>query len=144
WAVFEGTRFRPGNSGSSHFAMSVLMEEAVEAVKTETQLVVPPERFEIALRLGRQQVLAEGQRLDAQPYLERAAAKVSVQVMTHLERSLRGEDTRPDVILLAGGGAELYRPSIDALFPRSVVAVAPEPALANVRGFALVAARAGT
>ncbi|TVQ29980.1 MAG: ParM/StbA family protein [Geminicoccaceae bacterium] len=144
WAVFEATRFRPGSSATSHFAMSVLLEHAVALVKEETGLVVPPERFEIALREGRHQVLGEGRRFEAQPYLERAATKVSAQVMTHLERSLRGEETRPDVIVLAGGGAALYRPAVEALFPRSVVAVAAAPALANVRGFALIAAKAGS
>ena len=143
WAVFEQTRFRASSSGTSHFAMSVLLEQAAELVKAEAGIVVPPERFETALRNGTASVLGEGQRLDAKPWLERAAAAVSQQVMTHLQRSFRGEDTRPDVILLAGGGAEFYRPAVEALFPRAVVAIGAEPALANVRGFAMIAARAG-
>ena len=50
----------------------------------------------------------------------------------------RTEDIR--AIILTGGGASLYAPTIRAAFPRNIIHVMDAPCFANVRGFYTIGA----
>ena len=55
-----------------------------------------------------------------------------------LTNSRRNLDQNPDVIVLAGGGAEVFRESVEAAFGGVELFSAPQPVLANAKGFWLL------
>jgi plasmid segregation protein ParM len=48
---------------------------------------------------------------------------------------MRDDSRNPDIVLLAGGGGEVYAEAAREIFPRSRVEVPRDPTLANARGY---------
>jgi plasmid segregation protein ParM len=69
------------------------------------------------------------------PVLTLVARDVAAVALEALRQSLRREATNIDLVLLAGGGGELYGTSAGTLFPGASVVVSVNPVAANVRGF---------
>lgn len=135
WAVIVAGELRRGASGTSLEAMSVLLDKAAEQIAQEYGGRSQPLALEAALRQGRSHVLVPGRRVRLGRAVERAARGVSSMALEALRQSLRREMTNVDLVLLTGGGGKLFGRTAADLFPGADVRLAPEPVIANARGF---------
>lgn len=135
WVLVEEGDIRKSSSGTSLEAMSVLLDHASRLMADEHGGTAPVERLEEALRARRDRVLLFGRPVDVQPYLEKAAERVAPVALEALRQSLRKESGSVDAVLLTGGGAALYEPVAQSLFPSNPIFVPDQPELANARGF---------
>ena len=74
-----------------------------------------------------------GNDIDLEPHM-----KAGFQVLeeaAHAVKNNIGSGQEIDLIILSGGGAQLYGPWIQKEFPHHEMVTLPDPALANVRGF---------
>ncbi len=136
WAVFSGGVYRNEVSGTGHEAMSRIVEGvAKELGRLRGVAQVSPERVEQALRAGRGRVLVAGEWVNLELPLGEVSARVVGGALSRMRSVLRDEDEQPDLVLVVGGGARCYEGALRAAYPASHVEVAPEPVLANVRGY---------
>lgn len=78
-----------------------------------------------------------GKPLEISEYLQ-AGIPIMDEAAQAVKNSI-GSGSDIDVILLAGGGASLYKDSISRKFPHHQVVVLKDPAVANVKGFQILA-----
>ncbi len=136
WAVFSGGAYRNEVSGTGHEAMSRVVEELAQALgRLRGVTQVSAERVEHALRTGHGRVLVAGEWMNLDVPLREVLARVADEAVSRMRSVMRGEDEQPDLVLVVGGGARCYEGSLRAAYPNSHVEVAPEPVLANVRGY---------
>jgi plasmid segregation protein ParM len=135
WAVIVAGELRRGASGTSLEAMSVLLERAAARIAEQHGGRPQPLALEAALRQGREHVLVLGQRVPLKPSLERAAREVGGVALEALRQALRREATNVDLVVVTGGGGDLYGRQAAALFPGAEVRLARDPVGANARGF---------
>ncbi len=135
WAVVVAGELRRGASGTSLEAMSVLLERSARMIAEAHRGRPQPLALEAALRANRDYLLVSGKRVALRPVLEQVGREVSAVALDALRASLRRETTNVDLVLLAGGGGELYGRAARDLFPGAEVRLAAEPVTANVRGF---------
>ena len=134
WALIEDVALISQVSGTSLEAVSRLLDNADEIIRADYGERVGTARIEAALRQRSGRVLLHGERIQLRPVLNKAAAKTAQQAIGALRQTQRGQ--RPvDLVVLAGGGAELYSDAVRALFPKTRVFTPPDPWLANARGF---------
>lgn len=130
----------PDAVATSTAAMSRVLELADEAITREfMEATAMPGKFkatlEERLREGRTDIYCHGRKLDAGPYLERAAAQACERALGEVTASLRDVSFEIDVVLLAGGGAHLYAPTIRQTFRQQRVMVMRDAPTANAHGF---------
>jgi plasmid segregation protein ParM len=142
WALFDEGDLRVANSGTSKAAMSEVLAAAGDLIRRDHGSRIERDLLERAVRNGRDSVPLFGRPVKLAPYLDEAAKQTAPMALTAVRQSLREEQREVDLVLLAGGGATTYDEAARAAFPRALVAVPPEPVLANVRGFWLQANRA--
>jgi plasmid segregation protein ParM len=136
WAVFGEGVYRNEVSGTGHEAMSKIVEGVAKEIGRIRGVVqVSAERVEHALRTGSGQVLVSGEWVNLKVPLCDISARVVGRSLSRMRSVMRGEDEQPDLVLVVGGGARCYEGSLRAAYPNSHVEVAPEPVLANVRGY---------
>ena len=135
WAVIVAGELRRGASGTSLEAMSVLLERAAVRIAEQHGGRPQPLALEAALRQGREHVRVLGQRVPLKPSLERAAREVGGVALEALRQALRREATNVDLVVVTGGGGDLYGRQAAALFPGAEVRLARDPVGANARGF---------
>lgn len=136
WAVFGEGAYRNEASGTGHEAMSQIMEGVAKEVgRLRGVAQVSPERVERAIREGRGRVLVAGEWVNLELPLREVSARVVGRSLSRMRSVLRDEDEQPDLVLVVGGGARCYENALRVAYPASHVEVAPEPVLANVRGY---------
>lgn len=135
WALVVRGELRRSASGTSLEAMSVLLERAARHLAAVHGGKHAPLALEAAVRAGRTLFFQAGRAVDLAPVLTLIARDVAGVALEALRQSLRREEASVDLVLLAGGGGELYGASVGSLFPGAAVVVAADPVAANVRGF---------
>ncbi|WP_020503515.1 ParM/StbA family protein [Lamprocystis purpurea] len=135
WALIVGGELRRAASGTSLEAMSVLLDRAARRLADEYGGKPVPLGLEAAVRAGQPTFRQAGHLVHLAPVLTLVARDVASVALEALRQSLRREATNIDLVLLAGGGGELYGASVGALFPGASVVVSRTPVAANVRGF---------
>lgn len=135
WVALEQGEVRSHSSGTSLKAMSMLLEEANDAIHADHGAAPGVDKIERAVRAGRNEVLLLGKKVPIQEYLDTAAKRVAENALVPLRRSMREDGMAVDVVILAGGGAAHYKEAAAKVFPDSIVAVSSDPVLANARGF---------
>lgn len=135
WALVARGALRREASGTSHEAVSVLLERTARRLARETGGQPCAFGLERALRRGERHVLVRGERVEFAPYLEEAARAVSPVALEALLGALRRERVGVDLVLLAGGGAGLYANAVRDRFPGVPVTTPADPVGANARGF---------
>lgn len=137
WAVFERGHYLNQLSGSGPEAVSRIAEGVAASIaQTHKSAVVAADRVEESLYSGREYVFVGAAKESLGPHLKLVADEVVGAAMNRLLSAIRGEATSPNVVLVVGGGARFYQSAIESEFgARARVDVAPEPILANVRGF---------
>ena len=140
WVVVAHRDLHRQSSGTSLNASSVILEEASLLIAKDHGAVVTIEVLEKAIRAARTHILVLGQPVEVAPYLQQAASKVGPIVAESIQKSLRTENAQPDVIVLVGGGADMFREAIQESFPRLSVQTPRDPVYSNARGFWLMGA----
>ncbi|NLC21100.1 MAG: ParM/StbA family protein [Halomonadaceae bacterium] len=137
WVAMQGRSLRKGSSGTSHKAMSRVLEEASRliCVDVDSDNASSKEALENAVRNGKETVLVFGERIEIKPFLEKAIKAVAPQAMSSLRQAVREEERGADIVLLAGGGGEVFSEVAREAFPRSRIVVPESPVMANARGF---------
>lgn len=135
WVVVAHKDLHRQSSGTSLNASSVILEEASRRIAKDHGATVNTETLENAVRAGKSAVLVLGQRVEIAPYIEQATKAVGPVVVEAIQKSLRTETRSPDLIVLVGGGADFFRESLKAAFPRLEVAIPKESVFSNARGF---------
>lgn len=135
WVVMQEGMIRPRSSGTSLKAMSAVQDLAVDLLCQQYGKGISRSKVESALRAGNTSILYRGARVSISDALDKAATEIAHIALTELRSSLRDSDEVPDVVLLAGGGANLYEKAAQEAFPGSNIFVPPEPVTANSRGF---------
>lgn len=136
WVTIDQGDVRAESSDTNHLASSKVLEKAVELMRENYgRRAVTAEQLEVAIRHGRDEVLAKGTRVEFRPYLEKASKEIGPVVLNDVKNSMRAADRDVDFIFLAGGGAVFYRDATAAAFPDTRIIVPKEPVFANVRGY---------
>lgn len=136
WVAMQGGALRKDSSGTSHKAMSRVLEEACKYFIDEFGAgACTKEKLENAIRGEKSRILVFGERVEIAPFLDRAIKTVAPQAMASMRQAMRDEDQGADIVLLAGGGAQAYAEATREVFPRSKVIVPKDPVLANAQGF---------
>ena len=120
---------------SSKQAVSVVLEEACDLIKHDYDIAPSLVDLEAAIRAQSKFVLAGGSKVTLAKYLDQASKLAASIVTRQLQSDLRQLDYSPNIVLIAGGGADIYRKAVATLFPKADVRLAASPVLANVRGF---------
>lgn len=135
WVLISNGELRRQSCGTSLEASSVVLDEAVRMIAEDFGGNVGRERLEHAIRNGHEHVRLFGEKVEIEPYLRKAAAKVGPIVTTRLRESLRKENASADMVLLVGGGAGFFETAVKEAFPQLKVTTPDTPVFANARGF---------
>lgn len=137
WVMFRRGDIQRDSSNTSLDAMSVLLDTINEEVAMEHGGEGPGrDKVEIALQNNRNTVLMFGERIDLNPYVDRAMSKVAPRALANLKEQMRFmEGEALDFILLGGGGARFYKDAAQYLFPKAKVIVADNNVTSNASGF---------
>ncbi|UIF89192.1 PRTRC system protein D [Cupriavidus sp. UYPR2.512] len=133
WVVARGYTMDDTRSGGAPGGAARIYQQVASLISADRgQPTDSIERIDKAIRDAKPMVFY-GQDLDVSPYLAEAMAVTNQPVKEIQARVGRPEDIR--AIILTGGGAQLYAPTIRAAFPLNVIHIMDAPCFANVRGF---------
>jgi plasmid segregation protein ParM len=135
WVWMDGASARMRSSGTSLEAMSKTLDAAAEIMSETLGGPVVATDIERALRDGRETIFFGGERVRIKESVEKAAEQTAHIALSSLRASVRSAEGMPDILLLTGGGAHLYRSSAEEIFDKSRIILPAEPVLANARGF---------
>lgn len=138
WTAARGLKYLPGMTGSFSAGVSQALQ-AVAKRLSETLGI----RYDNLAAIDRALVSGEGvlrvrgESVDLGGFMECARERLAPAVHTLCNQVGAGLDI--DHIVVCGGGADLLMPLITQAFPKHTVEKMPSPAMANVRGFFLMA-----
>ena len=139
WFVCQGMSANDVRSGAVQRGMgAVLRAIAEDMIKTHSFDATPVElvrAIDRAMSTG-SKLEIYGREFDLSDHM--AAGNEVIQEAAQAVKNSVGSGSDIDVIIMTGGGAELYRDVIQDKFPRHKVITLSSPALANVRGFHLL------
>lgn len=136
WLIFENGSMRGRSSSSSLKAGRQILFEACRELEATQQRRVDPERLESAVRREMPSLRVPGAgEIDYRATLERAGTTVIEQVLKEVQASIGAQRDNIHEVLLAGGGALLFRPHVTRSLPHAEVIMSASPVLANARGF---------
>lgn len=123
------------HSDSSPLATSHVLELAAAQIARTLGVPITSDRLDMALRSGRSRLLVGREEVDLAPILAPISQEVGRDVAALIQRKLRKIERAVDYIILTGGGASLYAPSLVDAFPASRILTPDDPVLANARGY---------
>jgi len=133
WVVARGYTMDDTRSGGAPGGAARIYQQVASLIAADRgQPTDSIERIDKAIRDAKPMVFY-GHDLDLSPFLAEAMAVTHQPVKEIQARVGRTEDIR--AIILTGGGAQLYAPTIRAAFPLNVIHIMDSPCFANVRGF---------
>lgn len=135
WVTLVRGEIRYQSSGTSLKAMSMLLQDVDAQLKVDHGGSPGIETIEWAVRSNDASVLLFGEKVQLSSYVSKAAEKVAANALVPMKKSMREEGMHADIVLLAGGGAEIYSTAAKDLFPKSRIIKSKEPVMANARGF---------
>lgn len=134
WAMVRNGDVVRGALGTSVQAVSVLFEKVSSILFKEHGGRIPVEEIEQSVRTG-EPIFLFGDEIDIREALKEASTFVGHQVVDAVKASLRAVRTEVDVVLMVGGGANLYAESFANAFPRSKHLTLEDTVGANAGGF---------
>lgn len=136
WTLIRaGGMYSAMSSGSSLFAVSLVLTEARKIIADRYGKAPTVTQLESCLQNGREHIYVFNQDVQLPPILEQAAQMVGRKAFSEMRETLRQVEDPMNFILLAGGGARLYAPMAQEVYPDSQILMAEQPELANARGF---------
>lgn len=136
WVIFLES-FQLPSSGSNAKSGEVVVREAATALTAAHGIRVRPARLQEAVLSGAPRLEIGRHSIEFWPALKSAAADVVHSSLREIRGSVRAvmDQRGIDLILVAGGGAELFTDALADAFPESVVTRVANPLMANARGF---------
>ncbi len=135
WVVVNNNVIRDHSSGTSLNACSVMLEEVSRQISQKFETKINVESIENAIRKNKSTVMVMGQRTELAPFLKSAREKIGPAVSEMVQQAVRNEAKDVDLVVLVGGGANLYFDVIRQAFPRQKVLVSRDSVFSNCRGF---------
>ncbi|AEK58665.1 ParM/StbA family protein [Acidithiobacillus caldus] len=136
WTLIRaGGRYAPLASGSSLFAVSKVIEEARRRIQHDHGAAPTVAQLEQCLQEHRPAVRVYRQDVPLADYYAKSATNVAKEAFSEMRAMLRQVDEPINYLILAGGGALLYRDSVAELYPNSTLLCGPNPEICNVLGF---------
>lgn len=138
WFLALGVRPQHQRCGAYTGGVSVVLNAVADAISADLRNVPTfMNQLDTALRRNKSTVMVDGKDVDLAPYRPRADSKIREQ----LEVMWAKVHTLKDVnnIILTGGGATLFRPHLEAMFPGRIIHCTDNPSFANVLGFQVMA-----
>lgn len=135
WALIVEGELRRSASGTSLEAMSVLLEDAAQRIAEEAGGKPNPAALEAAVRAGKSTFVQTGRRYAVADLLARSAREVAPVAQEAMRKALRREVSNIDVVLLAGGGGDLYGMGMQDLYPGAQICRPESPVAANALGY---------
>lgn len=144
WIIFLDS-FQLGSSGSNARAGEAVIREAAKALSQQHGIRVRPARLQEAVLEGAARLEIGSSSLDFWPALKSAASGIVENSLREIRGSIRSVNDQHgvDLVLVAGGGADLFTAPLSEAFPESVVARVANPQMANARGFYIYGMQAG-
>ena len=135
WVVMSGQSVMHQWSGTSKLATSVILENAAADMTKDLRRQITRDQLDAALRRGSPtlKVGLDGE-ADFRASLATAAVEVGSTVADEVMTSLRNA-RQIDLIIVTGGGAELYEPALRAAFPQAELVTPADLVLGNARGY---------
>lgn len=133
--VRAGGRYAALASGSSLLAVSQLLEATKKLIGKDYGKMPTITQLESCLQNGRKTLFVFHQEIILKPYYEQAAQLIAREAFSDMRGMLRQVDESINFIVLAGGGATLYAPLAQEVYPDSQILVSETPELANAQGF---------
>lgn len=134
-ALFSGGEFFNKSSTSSLWAVSRILEEVDEKIAVNHGGNAGVEKLEIAIKNKDKTVMVHGTEVEIDSLVNDASKHISELALSEILKSLRSEARNIDIILLAGGGANFYKETVDKFFPNSQVVVAEDHVNSIAKGF---------
>jgi plasmid segregation protein ParM len=135
WALIVAGELRRSASGTSLEGMGVLLDDAAKRIAEEAGGKPNPAALEAAVRAGKSSIVHAGQRYCVPDLLARSARQVTASALEAMRMALRREVASIDVVLLAGGGGDLYGVDIQDLYPGARICRPESPVAANAMGY---------
>lgn len=136
YVVLDNGKLRNVSSGSSLLATSKILEKASDLIHEHHGQRVSVARIESAVRAQQNHIHVGTREVPLGPILKDAAKVYAPSVVDKVKQSLRADAEGIGLILLAGGGAPLYRDALRTAMPATTEIVSVEnPVTANATGF---------
>jgi plasmid segregation protein ParM len=135
WVVTNGPQILDDRSGHNNGGVFALIREIEQQI--QIRLGRPyADHLLVERALNGYPFYIDGKEHDIRPYVDVALHVVDKAVIDM--KNVIGTTTDIQNIVLVGGGAMHYREAVQKAFPNYDVAVAKDPAFANVRGFHII------
>lgn len=135
WCALSEGEIRYHSSGTSLEAMSALLEATSDLIGKDYGSAPDIEEIEKAIRKGKATIVHSANIVEFQPYLMKAAKLVAPIALTSMRKSLRKEGMNYDVVILSGGGADLYKEEAKKAFPKAKIILPKNPVMAIADGY---------
>jgi len=115
WFVMKEGSVRNRASGTSTQASSKIIEHVAASIRSEHGGVALG-KIEDIIRKGMTEVSVAGAHVNIESYLKRAKEEIAKNAVQEMTNSLRSEESEPDIIIMAGGGASFFVDEVKARF----------------------------
>lgn len=138
WFLSMGVRPQHQRCGAYTGGVSLVLNAVADAISADLRNVPTfMNQLDLALRENKPIVKVDGKDVELAAYRPRADAKIREQLEAMSAKIRTVKDVNN--IILTGGGATLFRPHLEAMFPGRTIHCADNPSFANVLGFQVVA-----
>lgn len=139
WVMMSGRSVLDQSSSTSTLATSVILERAAALVSNTLGVEVSRDQLDKALRNQRRSIpIGLGESADFGEALGLAIGQTVPAVIGEIRTSLRNAGPI-NLIILTGGGADLYESAVRAAFPKVKVVTPVDNVLGNARGYSSIA-----
>lgn len=140
WIIYQGN-FRLESSGSTSEAGEAVVRAAAAALSEQYGVKVRPVRLQEAILAGEATVTIGRHIIPYMQAMRSAAADIISRSMKTIRGSIRQvmDQRGVDLVLVAGGGAELFEAPLRDVLSEAAVTRVSNPLMANARGFYIYA-----
>lgn len=144
WCEIVGGDLVKDSVGSSLKAMSRVLEYTCNMLRDDYGVAPEVSAIESAVRIGSDQILLRGKKVEFSKYLASAAEMAASESLTELRQQYREKSLAFDAIVMAGGGGSLYKDSLAKLLPGIPVVEPKNSVTSNAEGFWVMAGGLGS
>ena len=135
WLTVDAGRIVESLCGTNMRAVSVILDRAAEIIRQAEGSRPTLESLEEAVRTDSPNILVGGKEYDYRPMLKTAARDVGIRSVREIAQNLRVEARHLDMVIVTGGGADIYRPVLETILPNTRIVTLTQAVLGNALGF---------
>lgn len=130
-----GNRIYKDSSISTPNSVKEVCDRLRVRIKNDKAVNLQDGRIEAALRQGKKYVFAGGKKISFEAELKEIAGRVANATLSEIRSSLHSKGYEPDIAILSGGGAEIFKEFIKEGTGVNRVDTAENPVMMNVVGY---------